>query len=46
MQLLQILQQRHARVRLILADDLPQREQDLLGVVWDEDGEGGHVVDR
>ena len=43
-QLLEVLQQRHARVRFVFADDLPQGEKDLLAVVRDEDGEGGHVV--
>ena len=45
-ELLQVLQHGHTRVRLVLANDLAERKQNLLTVVGNEDGERRHVVNR
>jgi len=43
-ELLEVLQNSDTRVRLVLTDNLTQRQQDLLTVMRDQHAEGGHVV--
>lgn len=43
--LLKVLQKRNTGGLVFLANDLPEREQDLLGIVGSEDREGGHPFD-
>ena len=45
MKLLEVLEKSNPGVLILLPDDLPERKQDLLRVVRNEDGEGRHGVD-
>ena len=45
MELLEVLEERDARVLVLLLDDLMERKQDLLGSVRDKDRERGPQVD-